>query len=84
MLFWTYLALYSFGRFFVQFFRVDTPFALGLSQAQLLSVLTGMVAVWFLVYLSNRARKLGPSPAPVPIATTDQSAAAEKAPTAAH
>jgi phosphatidylglycerol:prolipoprotein diacylglycerol transferase len=62
MLFWIYLGLYSFGRFFVQFYRVDTPFALGLSQAQLLSVLTGMVAVWFLVYQTNRARKLGPSP----------------------
>jgi len=84
MLFWTYLALYSFGRFFVQFYRVDTPFALGLSQAQLLSVLTGMVAVWFLVYLSNRARKLGPSPAPVPIVASETPPAAEKAPTAAH
>ena len=62
MLFWIYLGLYSFGRFFVQFYRIDTPFAIGLSQAQLLSVLTGMVAVWFLVYQMQRARKLGPSP----------------------
>ena len=36
------------------------PFALGLSQAQLLSVLTAMVAVWMLVFQCNRARKLGP------------------------
>jgi phosphatidylglycerol:prolipoprotein diacylglycerol transferase len=68
MLFWIYLGLYSLGRFFVQFYRVDTAFAMGLSQAQLLSVLTAMVAVWFLVYQTNRARKLGGSsakPAPV-------------------
>src|SRR5262249_38124175 len=61
MLFWAFLCVYSIGRFFVQFYRVDTPFALGLSQAQLLSVLTAMVAVWFLVYQVNRARRYGPS-----------------------
>jgi phosphatidylglycerol---prolipoprotein diacylglyceryl transferase len=57
MLFWTYLFLYSLGRFFIQFYRVDTPFALGLSQAQLVSVLTAMVAVWGLVYQANRASR---------------------------
>ena len=62
MLFWTYLCVYSLGRFVIQFYRQDTPFALGLSQAQLLSVLTAMVAVWMLVFQYNRARKLGPSP----------------------
>ena len=61
MLFWVYLCVYSLGRFVIQFYRVDTPFALGLSQAQLLSVLTAMVAVWMLVYQIQRARKLGPS-----------------------
>jgi prolipoprotein diacylglyceryl transferase len=61
MLFWFYLFIYSLGRFFIQFYRQDTPFALGLSQAQLLSVLTAMVAVWALVYQLTRARKLGPS-----------------------
>jgi prolipoprotein diacylglyceryltransferase len=61
MLFWFYLFIYSVGRFFIQFYRQDTPFALGLSQAQLLSVLTAMVAVWALVYQVNRTRKLGPS-----------------------
>jgi prolipoprotein diacylglyceryltransferase len=61
MLFWTYLGVYSLGRFFVQFYRQDTPFALGLSQAQLLSVLTVMVAVWALVLQAQRARRLGPS-----------------------
>jgi prolipoprotein diacylglyceryltransferase len=65
MLFWIYIGLYSMGRFVVQFYRVDSAFALGLSQAQLLSVLTAMVAVWFLVYQTNRARRLGPSAARV-------------------
>jgi phosphatidylglycerol:prolipoprotein diacylglycerol transferase len=61
MLFWTYLLLYSVGRFFVQFYRVDSIFAIGLSQAQLLSVITAMVAVWGLAYQMNRARKLAPA-----------------------
>jgi phosphatidylglycerol:prolipoprotein diacylglycerol transferase len=64
MLFWTYLCLYSLGRFFIQFYRVDTPFALGLSQAQLLSVLSAMVAVWALVYQYQRYRRSGPAHAP--------------------
>ena len=64
MLFWIYLALYSLGRFFIQFYRVDTPFALGLSQAQLLSVLMLMIAVWALAFEASRARKLGRSVPP--------------------
>ena len=66
MLFWTYLGVYSLGRFFIQFYRVDTPFALGLSQAQLLSILTAMVAVWALVFQYQRARRYGPSHGPAP------------------
>jgi phosphatidylglycerol---prolipoprotein diacylglyceryl transferase len=61
MLFWTYLFLYSLCRFFIQFYRVDTPFALGLSQAQLLSVLSAMVAIWALVFQYQRYRRYGPS-----------------------
>jgi prolipoprotein diacylglyceryltransferase len=61
MLFWIYLTVYSLGRFVIQFYRVDTPFALGLSQAQLLSVVTAMVGIWALVYqlsrLAPRARR---------------------------
>jgi phosphatidylglycerol---prolipoprotein diacylglyceryl transferase len=64
MLFWTYLGLYSLCRFFIQFYRVDTPFALGLSQAQLLSVLSAMVSVWALVFLYQRYRRYGPSHGP--------------------
>ena len=61
MLFWTYLFVYSLGRFFVEFYRQDTVFALGISQAQLLSVLAAMVAAWALAYQYNRARRYGPS-----------------------
>ena len=66
MLFWIYLALYSIGRFVIQFYRVDTPFALGLSQAQLLSVLSAMVAVWILAFQVARANRSVPAAAPNP------------------
>ena len=61
MLFWTNIFVYSLGRFFIEFYRQDTQFALGLSQAQLLSVLSAMVGVWALAYQFNRAKKLGPA-----------------------
>lgn len=61
MLFWIFLALYSSGRFVVQFYRVDSIFAVGLSQAQLLSVLSFMVAVWALVYLLARGSRRAPA-----------------------
>jgi prolipoprotein diacylglyceryltransferase len=64
MIFWTYLCAYSLCRFFIQFYRQDTAFALGLSQAQLLSVLTAMVAIWALVFQYQRARRYGPSHTP--------------------
>jgi prolipoprotein diacylglyceryltransferase len=74
MLFWANLCLYSLARFFIQFYRQDTPFALGLSQAQFLSVLTAMVAVWALAYQYNRAKRFGPS---LPSAPLVETAAAE-------
>jgi prolipoprotein diacylglyceryltransferase len=64
MLFWTYIGAYSVCRFFIQFYRVDTPFALGLSQAQLLSVLSAMVAIWALVFQYQRYRRYGPNHLP--------------------
>lgn len=57
MVFWLMIALYSAGRFVVQFFRLDTPFLLGLSQAQLLAFLAGALAVWILVYLAASSRR---------------------------
>ena len=59
MLFWVFAALYSFGRFFVQFYRVDPPFLGNLSQAQLLAFVVGAVALWALVFLYARSRRSG-------------------------
>jgi phosphatidylglycerol:prolipoprotein diacylglycerol transferase len=56
MLFWTYLALYSAGRFVVEFYRQDTIFALAISQSQLLSVIGATVGAGALLVLSARAR----------------------------
>ena len=64
MLFWVFILAYSVCRFFVQLYRLDTPFALGLSQGQLLSVLAAMVAIWALVFQMQRARRYGPSHGP--------------------
>ncbi len=62
MLFWIFLLLYSVIRFFVQIYRLDTPFALGISQAQLISVIAAMVAIWALAYQGARARRPAAAP----------------------
>ena len=61
MLFWLFAALYSFGRFFIQFFRIDTPFLFNLSQAQVLSFVVGAAALWALVFLYSRSRRGAPA-----------------------
>lgn len=53
-IFWSMVALYSFGRFFINFFRVDSIFALGMTQAQFVALLAGAVAIWVLVFLAGR------------------------------
>ncbi|MDP8924847.1 MAG: prolipoprotein diacylglyceryl transferase [Chloroflexota bacterium] len=57
MVFWSMIALYSAGRFIVQFYRLDQPFMFGLSQAQLLAFAGGVLAIWVLVYLAASARR---------------------------
>lgn len=57
MMFWTFAALYSFGRFFVTFYRVDTIWAFNLTQAQVMSFIVGALAVWVMIYQASRARK---------------------------
>lgn len=59
MVFWSMIALYSAGRFVVQFFRIDTPFIFGLSQAQFLSFVVGAISVWILVYHWTQASRAG-------------------------
>jgi phosphatidylglycerol:prolipoprotein diacylglycerol transferase len=57
MMFWTFAALYSFGRFFVTFYRQDTIFAFNLTQAQVMSFLVGAAAVWVMIFQAARARR---------------------------
>jgi phosphatidylglycerol---prolipoprotein diacylglyceryl transferase len=57
MVFTTMIAMYSAGRVVVQFFRLDAPFFLGLSQAQFLSFAVGAIAVWILVYQWTQASR---------------------------
>jgi phosphatidylglycerol:prolipoprotein diacylglycerol transferase len=57
MMFWLFAALYSFGRFFVTFYRQDTIFAFNLTQAQVMSFLVGAAAVWVMIFQAARARK---------------------------
>jgi prolipoprotein diacylglyceryltransferase len=54
MIFWTYLCLYSAGRFVIEFYRQDTIFALGISQAQLLAAICTMIGIWMLVFQATR------------------------------
>jgi prolipoprotein diacylglyceryl transferase len=63
MLFWLFAALYSFGRFFIQFYRIDSPFLANLSQAQVASFLVGAAALWAFVFLYSRSRR-GPRAGP--------------------
>ncbi|HEX3244120.1 MAG TPA: prolipoprotein diacylglyceryl transferase family protein, partial [Chloroflexota bacterium] len=57
MMFWLFAALYSFGRFFLTFYRQDTIFAFNLTQAQLMSFLVGAAAVWVMIFQVSRGRK---------------------------
>lgn len=66
MLFWVFVGLYGVERFFVEFYRMDTIFALGISQSQLLSVISVMVAIWMLVYQGARANRPAPAAPPPP------------------
>jgi phosphatidylglycerol:prolipoprotein diacylglycerol transferase len=58
MLFALYAALYSFGRFFISFFRVDTIVALGLSQAQVIALVVLVLALIGFAVLSARPRQM--------------------------
>jgi phosphatidylglycerol---prolipoprotein diacylglyceryl transferase len=77
MVFWTYLLLYSVGRFGITFFRQDTIAAFGLTQAQLVALGTSAVAVWALVYLLTRPAPSARVPAPEPPPSTEPPAPTE-------
>lgn len=75
MLFWLYLLLYSAGRFVISFYRQDTLTPFGLAQAQVVALGSAAVAIWFLVYLLNRAAR-APAAAPAterPVGATQPS-----------
>lgn len=54
-LFAIYLAMYAFGRLFIDFTRDGTPFLFGLHQAQIMSLTVLLLAVPWLVFKSRRA-----------------------------
>jgi prolipoprotein diacylglyceryl transferase len=64
MMFWIFLGAYSIGRFVIQFYRQDSVFALGLSQAQFMAIVCTMVAVWALVFQYQRYQRYGVLHAP--------------------
>jgi phosphatidylglycerol:prolipoprotein diacylglycerol transferase len=57
MLFWLYLLLYSAGRFLINFARQDPAVMAGLAQAQIVSLVSVVIAVWGLIYLMARAAR---------------------------
>lgn len=60
-LFMFYLALYSVGRFFITFTRVNKPWLFGLVQAQLIAVVIFLVAVPWLVLRAHWVKKETPA-----------------------
>jgi phosphatidylglycerol:prolipoprotein diacylglycerol transferase len=57
VLFWTYASLYSLGRFWISFLRLDADFLFGLKEAQVLSLVTFMIGMPLLVYLVGRYQR---------------------------
>ena len=57
MVFVLYGTLYSLGRFFLSFLRVETnSYALGLNEAQIVSLIIMLVAIPLLVYKAQFVR----------------------------
>lgn len=61
MLFALYLMLYSLGRFFIQFLRLDKEWFAGLQEAHLIALVVLAITVPLLAY---KARFVKPAPAP--------------------
>jgi len=54
LMFWTYLILYSAGRFLISFLRKDAIVLVGLRQAQVASLVALLVGIIAIIYLSQR------------------------------
>jgi phosphatidylglycerol:prolipoprotein diacylglycerol transferase len=63
VLFATYGALYSLGRFFISFLRADNLYFAELRQAQIIALATIAVAVSLAVWFNHRAANVSPDPA---------------------
>ncbi len=55
-LLWLFFALYSIGRFFISFLRLDAIWFVGLREAQIVSLALLAISVVMLVYLTARRR----------------------------
>ena len=53
MIFALFLALYSVGRFFISFLRLDKEWLFGLNQAQLIAIIVLAITVPLLIYKSQ-------------------------------
>jgi len=62
VLFWIYAALYSLGRFWISFLRIDADFAFGLKEAQIASLVVFMVGAPLIFYLLGRHQRQTTSP----------------------
>lgn len=63
-LFWWYLVLGPTARFFIEFWRINPPLALGLSAAQWFSVLLVAIGVWRLLATRGDAPAVYPAAQP--------------------
>lgn len=61
-LFLLYLSLYSLGRFFISFVRVEPAIFAGLHQAQIIALLVLITASPLLIYLIRQRQKIKPHP----------------------
>jgi len=52
-----YLSLYSAGRFFISFFRVNKIIVLGLREAQIVALTVLVLAIPTALYLRHRAKR---------------------------
>ncbi len=59
VLFWVYASLYSFGRFWITFLRLDAEFLFGLKEAQIVSLLVFMLGLPLIFYLLGKYQRTG-------------------------
>ncbi|MEA2642255.1 MAG: phosphatidylglycerol---prolipoprotein diacylglyceryl transferase [Chloroflexota bacterium] len=62
VLFWIYASLYSLGRFWISFLRLDADFLFGLKEAQVISLVTFMVGAPLIFYLLGRHQRQTAAP----------------------